>query len=531
MRLKTFITLFALFILIGVCIGSVSAQVGGDVAYYSISSVPMGASVTVDGKDEGTTPVIATISASGTPGHTIEVSLAGYETWTKYVPGNPEAGTTTTFNAVLQPGPVTPTVTITIPTVTTPVGGDQGYFDIQSSPNGGEVTFDGQYKGETPVTVPVYTSATPRHTISISYPGYQTWTQTYNQNPQPGQTIYVQANLQPAQTSGAIYVTSSPSGASCTLDGGYTQTTPCTFSGVSAGSHSISIYYSGYQNYYAPVTVYSGQTATVNAFLTPSTTTGNLLVSSSPSGADVYVDGSYYGSTPRTVGNLAYGQHSVTLRLAGYQPYSSTVTINPGQTTSIYPTLNPNQAAQTGDLAVSSSPAGAGIYLDGSYYGRTIPGDTFDINAIVPGSHTVLLSLSGYQDYTNTVTVYAGQVTTVAVTLSRNPQPPTTGALYIDSNPSGAEVYVDNVYRGYSPLTLQDISPGSHVIMLTLGGYSDWQSTVQVTAGETTTVSATFTPPATETPSPSPTTKAGALPLAGLGALGLAAALLLRRKE
>ncbi len=127
------------------------------------------------------------------------------------------------------------------------------------------------------------------------------------------------------------------------------------------------------------------------------------------------------------------------------------------------------------------------------------------------------------------MTVYAGQVTSVAATLSRNPQPPSTGTLYIDSNPSGAEVYVDNVYQGYSPLTLHAISPGSHVVMLTLGGYSDWQSTVQVTAGQTTTVSATFTP--TPTPTPSPTTKAGALPLAGLGALGLAAALLLRRKE
>ncbi|MBP1928850.1 hypothetical protein J2741_001397 [Methanolinea mesophila] len=530
MRLKTFITIFALFILIGTCIGLVSAnQVGGDVAYYSISSAPMGASVTIDGKYEGTTPVIATIPVSGTPGHTIEVSLEGYETWTEYVPGNPEPGTTTQFNAVLTPSPVTPTVTITIPTVTTPVGGDTGYFDIQSSPSGGEVTFDGQYKGETPVTVTVYTQATPRHTISISYPGYQTWTQTYNQNPQPGQTIYVQANLQPAQTSGSVYVTSNPSGARCTLDNGYTQTTPCTFSGVSSGSHSISIYLSGYQTYYAQVTVNSGQVTTLNAFLTPSTTTGNLQVSSSPSGADLYIDGSYYGSTPRTVGNLAYGQHSVTLRLAGYQPYSSTVTINPGQTTSIYPTLTPNQAAQTGDIAVSSVPAGAAIYVDGSYYGRTIPGDSFDINGIVPGSHTVMLQLSGYQDYTTTVTVYAGQVTTVAVTLSQNPQPPTSGTLYIDSNPSGAEVYVDNAYRGYSPLTLQGISPGSHVVMLTLGGYADWQSTVQVTAGQTTTVSATFTP--TPTPTPSPTTKAGALPFAGLCALGLSAALLLRRKE
>ncbi len=229
MRLKTFITLFALFILIGVCIGSVSAQVGGDEAYYSISSVPMGASVTVDGRNEGTTPVIATISASGTPGHTIEVSLAGYDTWTQYVPGNPEPGTTTTFNAVLQPGPVTPTVTITIPTVTTPVGGDQGYFRYPVVTSGGEVTFDDS-TGETPVTVPVYTSATPRHTISISHPGTRPGPRHTTRTPARADHLRA-GEPQPAQTSGAIYVTSALRERVAPLTEGIPRPRPAPFQG------------------------------------------------------------------------------------------------------------------------------------------------------------------------------------------------------------------------------------------------------------------------------------------------------------
>jgi hypothetical protein len=67
---------------------------------------------------------------------------------------------------------------------------------------------------------------------------------------------------------------------------------------------------------------------------------------------------------------------------------------------------------------------------------------------------------------------------------------PTTsyGSLSISSSPTDAEAYVDNVFRGYTPLTLTDIQPGSHTITLRLAGYQNWQGTVQVNGGQTTTV-------------------------------------------
>jgi hypothetical protein len=108
---------------------------------------------------------------------------------------------------------------------------------------------------------------------------------------------------------------------------------------------------------------------------------------------------------------------------------------------------------------------------------------------------------------------------------------PTTsvGTLVISSSPSAAEVYVDNVFRGYTPLTLNDISPGSHAITLMLAGYQNWLGTVQVSAGQTTSVTGTLVPNPTTVPT---TTKApGFGVLAGIGALGLIGAVLVLKRD
>ena len=514
MRVRSFLFTVSLIFVIALCgFGSANQMIGGEVGYYQISSDPSGASVTFDGENQGMTPVKVQVSSTGTPGHTLRITKEGYEPYEQSISGNPPAGETIPIFAEL-----TPVITIS----PTPIGGDQGYFYIDSSPRGADVTFDGKHVGETPVTVPVYVTGTPTHTISIYLPGYQSWSRTYNENPGAGQTINVQANLVPTPQTGSIYVTSQPSGATATLDGRDSYSTPCSFPVVSVGTHSLTVYLSGYQPYYASPQVTAGHETTINAMLTPVISTGNLQVSSSPSGAAVYVDGHYFGHTPTTVGNLAPGSHSVSLRLSGYQEWTGTVTINAGQTTSISPVLT--AAPSTGSISVTSIPSGASIYLDNSYQGKTLSGNPFYIISVQPGSHAIELSLQGYQDYKTTISVTAGQTTLVSATLNRNPQPPSTGTITISSSPSGAEVYLDNVFQGYSPQTIQNVAAGSHVVLMKLGGYDDWQSTVQVSAGQDTPVNAVFTAVPTSTP-----TKSGTISVLALVAIGAAALLLWRR--
>ncbi len=429
---------------------------------------------------------------------------------------------------VVNPGtlPVTQVVPATLPAqpvapATLPVipGGGTGYFSINSVPSGGEVYFDGSYWGETPAMVTVSTTGNPDHTIRISLPGYEEWSDSYYGNPKDGQIILITAQLTPSAQTGNIQVVSTPSGALVTLDRSRSANTPYTFTNIPVGTHEITVFMSGYQNFYMDVNLNKGQTAYVNAILQPTVTTGTLSVSSSPSGAAVYVDGSYRGVTSTSVGNLVPGSHAVQLVMAGYQDWTGTVSITAGATTYLNPTLTVDQQPQYATVSITTNPPGANVYGDGVYKGQTSAGSPLVSTQVIPGTHTLLITKSGYQDYSVTRTVVAGQNYDISVTL--NPmQNPTTGGISVISAPSQAEVFLNNAFKGLTPITIDTLTPGSYTVLVKLNGYQDWQGTQQVTAGQTAHVSATLIPVTSPTP-----TQTGLLPLtiiAGIGILFLA---------
>jgi len=381
-------------------------------------------------------------------------------------------------------------------------GGETGYFSIQSNPPGADTYFDNIFYGETPVTVPVSTTGNPDHTIEIYLPGYETWTSSYQGNPRNGQTINIFAILAPGAQTGNIQVVSSPAGATVSLDRSRSATTPYTFMNIPAGSHEISVYLSGYQTFYTNVNVNRGQTAYINAILNPAVTTGVLQVDSKPGGAAVYVDQIYRGVTSTVIGNLVPGSHAIRLSKAGYQDWSGAVSIGAGVTTFLNPALVPDQQPKYATVSITSNPPGADVYGDGVYIGQTSASHPLTFTQVEPGIHTILISKSGYRDYTATTTVVAGRDYNVDVTLSAVPNP-TTGSVSVTSSPSGAEVYLDNIFRGLTPVTLDSLDPGSYTVLLRLPGYSDWNATAMVVAGQVNQLNATLTQaPATPTPAP-----------------------------
>ncbi|QQO09039.1 PEGA domain-containing protein [Breznakiella homolactica] len=52
--------------------------------------------------------------------------------------------------------------------------------------------------------------------------------------------------------------------------------------------------------------------------------------------------------------------------------------------------------------------------------------------------------------------------------------------LYIQSNPTGAKVYIDGISRGTTPLTMSDLSPGRYSLRLEREGYLDRQVRISV---------------------------------------------------
>ena len=99
--------------------------------------------------------------------------------------------------------------------------------------------------------------------------------------------------------------------------------------------------------------------------------------------------------------------------------------------------------------------------------GTTISSSALYVTQLAPGSYPVRITLANYQPYTVTAVVTAGGVYDIRANLvpvTPGPTPNTNGQITVRSNPSGANIYLDNAYRGLTPLTLVDIPQGSHTI-------------------------------------------------------------------
>ena len=53
----------------------------------------------------------------------------------------------------------------------------------------------------------------------------------------------------------------------------------------------------------------------------------------------------------------------------------------------------------------------------------------------------------------------------------------TPGTLDVTSFPAGAGVFLDSQFRGSTPCTINDVSPGNHTVELHMGGYQIWRTT------------------------------------------------------
>ena len=416
---------------------------------------------------------------------------------------------------------------IGISAVSAEIGGDQGWYRIHCNVDGASVYFDGEYKGTISggeLYVAVYTTGTPYSTIRVERSDYRTYTASLPKAPIMGDTAEVYATLQPAETYGSIYVSSSPSGAAIYLNGNYRGVAPLTIRDLTPGTYNVEADLSGYQSDWSRVTVQSGKQSNVQFTLTPIQQYGSVSITSSPSGAYVYMDGVYKGRTPLTLNNVAAINHNVELDLAGYYDWKTTVSVASGVTRYVDARMVAIPSETTGRIDVASSPTGADVYLDGIHQGKTTSTGPFTISNVRVGTHTVRVAMSGYHDYTTSVDVRGATTSYVSAAL----QPASmsaTGSIAVASSPSGAEIYIDNAYKGITPLTVDGISAGTHTVMVALNGYNDWSTSVQVGAGSIASASASLSPVS------APTAKAGVAPFAAIGALAALGLLGARRKQ
>jgi hypothetical protein len=398
--------------------------------------------------------------------------------------------------------------------------GPYGTIYVESSPAGAVIYLDGDSKGQAPVTI---TGLWPgSYNISAELAGYQEYTSITTISGPTRSVVY--CPLVPDTSGNGLYIISTPAQANVYLDGVHEGVTPFMQSDLANGTHIIQVRLSGYDDWKSTVEIAKNGTKIISAVLIRNNTvlTQGIDVSSDPDGATIILDGLAKGFTPKTVNNIAAGVHVLEIDFPGYVSWKSTIDVPETGIKDISINLTP-KTNSLGWITVSSQPGNASVTLDGDYVGRTPINSSLNLDIIPPGEHIIALGLPGYQPYSTRTNVSSRLVSSVNAVLIPASGAFAKGTLSVTSDPAGATISVDNSSVGISPLTASDITEGNHQITITLEGYQEYSTSILVTAGNASTVSATLlkVPPSSKTP---------LFPLTALCALGIIGFIILRKK-
>jgi hypothetical protein len=231
------------------------------------------------------------------------------------------------------------------------------------------------------------------------------------------------------------------------------------------------------------------------AAVAPLVVPGQMSIDSVPQGAQVQIDGKSDPSwvTPFNLPGLDPGQHSVTASKPGYSSDTRTVDVTSGSKSFVIAHLTQLMAT----LAVSSTPAGANVYIDGKDTGKLTPAQV----SLDKGPHVVLVRKSGFLDETTNAQFTLGQ--TVSFTPALRPlgnvddiktvgkmnklfhgkDAQGMGTVIIKTQPKGAQVAVNqHMLDKGSPVEIV-LDPGNYIVDITLSGYTPLHKVITVDKG------------------------------------------------
>ena len=196
----------------------------------------------------------------------------------------------------------------------------------------------------------------------------------------------------------------------------------------------------------------------------------DVTVPTTPPGAEVRIDdGLSPIVTPGPIPVLA-GEHRLVVALPGYKPWTDILYVEARQAVEL-PAIVLDRA--DGAVHIRSSPSGAGVTVAGVYGGVT----PLEIGVDADLVHAVSVFKVGYAPSDVTVTVSSGERRAINVSLTA-----LTGDLVVETEPQGAELWIDDRLRGPAAgvFTLPAVP---HEVEIRKEGYAGYQTTVMPQPG------------------------------------------------
>jgi PEGA domain-containing protein len=235
-----------------------------------------------------------------------------------------------------------------------------------------------------------------------------------------------------------------------------------------------------------------------------------LVLTLDPGRAQVTVDGEPADpASPEGIGLLA-GKRALKIQMDGFDPWSETLTVAGGQKLERTVRLTANRRV----VEFITVPDGVQVTFDGKPAGTTAGPSTpevaalaatfnfdparasapFAVPLVTPGDHRVTFERDCYKPQTMTVKVALDPESNRALRFSPVLLEEFTARLQLDSVPTGAEVMVDGVRKGTTPLTLTGLCGGERDILVTRADAGRWSERIRIASGEVNTLSVRLRP-------------------------------------
>ena len=206
---------------------------------------------------------------------------------------------------------------------------------------------------------------------------------------------------------------------------------------------------------------------------------GNFYIKSEPAGATVYLNNKMIRNvvTPLTIEDLPGGNYSVRAEKEKFAK-TSDVPLSTNEFKKIDLVLEKKQ----GKLNVSASIPQADVYLGGQFMGKT----PLTINTVDVGAYSLQVKKEGYLEFVKQVEVSDIEEARVEADLVK------PGPLKVMSTPMEAEVWLDNEYKGATPMVLTGLPLETHCLELRKEGYAPFRDTLTIVSDQETKVEPTL---------------------------------------
>ena len=311
------------------------------------------------------------------------------------------------------------------------------------------------------------------YVLKVSAEGYH----PYEQNITVSDADTQQLEIQLAPLPGTVTLTTQPAGAVITVDEAVLGPSPLTDRVFEAGRYAVSASLARYQRWQGELEVIGrNQSQTLDIMMVPDW--AQVTFTTAPLSVTATVDGEVSEITERGVEVLS-GERNLTLSAPGFMPATIPLTIVAGVDQDLGSiTLTPADAT----LTLNSTPAGAGVSVDGTFAGLTPM-----VLPLSPGeNHTISLSKAGYRGARLSLSLSRGETAERAVTLQ-----PELGEVRFAIEPAEAEIVVNGKVMGTGSQVLS-LPAVQQRVEVRLAGYAGFETQVLPKPGLAQQISVTL---------------------------------------